>query len=60
MQNLHFVRHGHNEWSASLRMQGEFNSNVDAVDPERTGTSGRLLTSLGIDAVFVSPLDRTR
>ncbi len=60
MQHLYFVRHGRTEWNAIARMQGQWNSNLDELGRAQADVSGRLLATLNIDAVFASPLDRTR
>ena len=60
MQQLYFVRHGRTEWNAIARMQGQWNSSLDELGRAQAEVSGRLLATLNIDAVFASPLDRTR
>lgn len=60
MKHLYFVRHGRTEWNATARMQGQWNSDLDAVGVQQAAISGRLLAGLSIEAMFVSPLDRTR
>ena len=41
-------------------MQGQWNSNLDELGVRQADVSGRLLAGLDIDAIFASPLDRTR
>ncbi len=60
MKNLYFVRHGQTEWNAIRRMQGQWNSNLNEAGKGHADTNGKLLATLGIDALYVSPLDRTR
>ncbi len=60
MQNLYFVRHGQTEWNAIRRMQGQWNSNLNDLGRGHADTNGQLLARLDIDAMYVSPLDRTR
>lgn len=60
MQNLYFVRHGQTEWNAIRRMQGQWNSNLNQAGRGHADINGQLLATLDIDAMYVSPLDRTR
>ncbi len=60
MQQLYFVRHGQTEWNAIRRMQGQFNSNLSDLGRVQADINGQLLAGLSIDAIFASPLDRTR
>ncbi|MFM7119059.1 MAG: histidine phosphatase family protein, partial [Gammaproteobacteria bacterium] len=57
---LYFVRHGRTEWNAIARMQGQWNSNLDDLGREQAEIAGRWLAHHGIEAMFASPLDRTR
>ena len=69
-RQLYFVRHGRTEWNAIARMQGQWNSNLDDLGRQQAETNGRWLAGLGqcddgdpgrgIEALFASPLDRTR
>ncbi len=59
-QYLYFIRHGQTEWNAIHRMQGQMNSDLNALGRSQADRNGRLLVSLGVDAIFASPLDRTR
>jgi len=59
-QEIYFVRHGRTEWNAIRRMQGQWNSNLDDLGREQAAINGRWLAGLGIQALFASPLDRTR
>ena len=60
MQHLYFVRHGQTEWNAIERMQGQWNSNLSDLGRDQAAVNGRLLEQLGIQAIYASPLDRTR
>ena len=60
MQQLYFVRHGETEWNAIRRMQGQLNSNLNARGQAQADDHGKLLAQHDIQAMFVSPLDRTR
>ena len=57
---LYFVRHGETEWNRIKRMQGQWNSNLNALGQSQADENGRLLAGLGVDAIYCSPLDRTR
>ncbi len=59
-RQLYFVRHGRTEWNAIARMQGQWNSNLDELGRSQADANGRWLAGLGIEALFASPLDRTR
>ncbi|MDZ7827681.1 MAG: histidine phosphatase family protein [Gammaproteobacteria bacterium] len=59
-KEVYFVRHGRTEWNAIRRMQGQWNSDLDDLGREQAGINGRWLAGLGIQAMFASPLDRTR
>lgn len=60
MKQIFFVRHGQTEWNAARRMQGQWNSDLNAQGHEQARVNGELLATLDIEALFVSPLDRTR
>lgn len=60
MQHLYFIRHGQTEWNAIERMQGQWNSNLSDLGRKQADVTGRLLEQLGIQAIYASPLDRTR
>ena len=60
MKHLYFVRHGQTEWNAIARMQGQWNSNLNDRGRGHADVNGQLLANLSIDALHVSPLDRTR
>ena len=59
-KQIYFVRHGRTEWNAIRRMQGQWNSDLDELGREQADVNGRWLAGLGIEALFASPLDRTR
>ncbi|MEE4360963.1 MAG: histidine phosphatase family protein, partial [Pseudomonadales bacterium] len=60
MKHLYFVRHGQTEWNAVARMQGQWNSDLSELGRAQARVSGALLAGRGIEAMFASPLDRTR
>ena len=60
MKQIYFVRHGRTEWNAIRRMQGQWNSNLDDLGREQADVNGQWLAGMGIEALFASPLDRTR
>jgi broad specificity phosphatase PhoE len=60
LKQLYFVRHGQTEWNAIHRMQGQWNSDLNERGRAQADVNGQLLSTLGIEALFVSPLDRTR
>lgn len=60
MKRLYFVRHGQTDWNAIHRMQGQWNSNLTELGREQAEVNGKLLAALDIEALFASPLDRTR
>lgn len=59
-KDIYFVRHGRTEWNAIRRMQGQWNSDLDDLGRTQADVNGRWLAGLGIEALFASPLDRTR
>ena len=60
MKELYFVRHGQTEWNAIRRMQGQWNSDLNDTGRAQAEVNGGLLATCGIEALFASPLDRTR
>lgn len=60
MKQLYFVRHGETEWNAISRMQGQWNSDLSERGLAQAEVHGQLLAGLQIDAVYASPLGRTR
>ncbi len=56
----YLVRHGQTEWNALARMQGQLDSPLTARGRDHARASGRLLSRLGVDAMFASPLGRVR
>ena len=60
MKQVYFVRHGQTEWNAIHRMQGRWNSDLSELGREQADVNGKLLADLDIQAMFASPLDRTR
>lgn len=59
-KELYFVRHGQTEWNAIARMQGQWNSDLNQLGREQAEVNGQFLANRHIEALFVSPLDRTR
>ncbi len=60
MKELYFIRHGQTEWNAIARMQGQWNSDLNETGREQADVNGQFLSEQNIEAMFVSPLDRTR
>ena len=60
MKELYFVRHGQTEWNAIRRMQGQMNSNLNDRGRAQADVNGQFLATRNIEALFASPLDRTR
>lgn len=60
MKQLYFVRHGQTEWNAIARMQGQWNSDLSDLGRQQADVSGQVLSRFPIDAIYASPLDRTR
>jgi broad specificity phosphatase PhoE len=60
MKQIVFVRHGESEWNATSRMQGQLESDLTALGREQTEVNARALASLGIEALYSSPLARAR
>jgi len=60
LKRLYFVRHGQTEWNAIHRMQGQWNSDLNELGRKQADVNGKLLATFNIDAMFASPLDRTR
>jgi broad specificity phosphatase PhoE len=56
----YLVRHGETEWNAERRMQGQFESRLNALGHAQAARSGETLAQLGVDHVFASPLLRVR
>lgn len=59
MKEIYFVRHGQTEWNAIRRMQGQWNSDLSELGRAQAKVNGELLSGLGIESMFASPLDRT-
>ncbi len=60
MKQLYFVRHGQTQWNAIARMQGQWNSDLSELGQAQAERNGEFLAQENIDALFVSPLRRTR
>jgi len=59
-RTLYFVRHGQTEWNRIRRMQGQWDSFLDELGHAQADAHGRLLAGFGLDALYCSPLVRTR
>ena len=59
-KTIYFVRHGQTEWNATARMQGQQDSDLNDVGRRQAEEHGRLLARVGVDALYVSPLNRAR
>lgn len=57
---IYFVRHGQTEWNAAARMQGQRDSDLNDIGRRQAEDHGRLLARIGVDALYVSPLNRAR
>jgi len=60
LKQLYFVRHGQTEWNAIARMQGQWNSDLNDTGRDQADVNGKFLATQSIEAMVVSPLDRTR
>jgi broad specificity phosphatase PhoE len=56
----YLARHGETVWNAERRMQGQFESELNALGRAQAARSGETLAKLGVDHVFASPLLRVR
>jgi broad specificity phosphatase PhoE len=56
----YLVRHGETIWNAEGRMQGQFESRLNALGHTQAARSGEVLARLGVDHVYASPLLRVR
>jgi len=57
---LHLVRHGQTEWNAIRRVQGQQNSILNDNGRQQAADTREQLVDIDFQAVFVSPLLRTR
>jgi len=60
MLRLHIVRHGQTEWNAIRRVQGQRNSELNAIGREQAAKVRGELADIDFKAVYASPLVRTR
>lgn len=60
MTTLILLRHGLTDWNASGRFQGQADIPLNDVGHLQAATAGRALASLRPDAIWSSPLTRTR
>ena len=60
MIEIYFVRHGQTEWNAIRRWQGQMNSDLSPLGREQARANGEFLAGAAIEALYVSPLTRTR
>jgi broad specificity phosphatase PhoE len=59
-KTFYFVRHGQTEWNAIRRMQGQWESDLTALGREQAAVNAALLQQFDIEALYASPLRRTR
>ena len=59
-KTLYFIRHGQTEWNAERRMQGQWESDLTELGHEQAQQTASIVAELGIDAIYASPLRRTR
>lgn len=59
-RTLYFIRHGQTEWNAERRMQGQWESDLTALGHEQAKQTAAAVAELGVDAIYASPLRRTR
>ena len=59
-QTLFFIRHGQTNWNAERRMQGQWESELTDFGRAQARQSAETLRSLGVQAIFSSPLRRAR
>jgi len=57
---LYFVRHGETDWNAEKRMQGQWESTLTERGRGHAEANAALVAALGVDALYASPLQRTR
>ena len=57
---LHLIRHGQTNWNAEKRVQGQSESELDAIGPQQAEGRRPTIESLGIGAVYSSTSLRTR
>ncbi|MEL6364611.1 MAG: histidine phosphatase family protein [Pseudomonadota bacterium] len=59
-RTLYFIRHGETDWNLERRMQGRWESDLTAKGERQAEANADLVARLGVDAIYVSPLRRTR
>ena len=59
-QTLYFIRHGETNWNAERRMQGQWESDLNDRGRAHAEKNAETAAGLGVDAIFASPLRRTR
>lgn len=58
VKTLYFVRHGETYWNAIGRMQGQWEADLNEKGLAQAHGHGQLLSRLGVDKVYASPLRR--
>lgn len=58
--SLVLLRHGQTDWNAQARFQGQADIPLNEIGQRQARAAGRALARLGADAVWCSPLTRTR
>ncbi|MBT4792134.1 MAG: histidine phosphatase family protein [Halobacteriovoraceae bacterium] len=53
-----FIRHGETDWNVEGKFQGQTDIPLNNVGLDQAQRSAKVISSLGIDAVFTSPLKR--
>ena len=56
----YLVRHGETTWNAEGRMQGQFESRLNALGHAQAARSGATLGRLGVAQIYASPMLRVR
>ena len=60
IRTWYLVRHGETTWNAEGRMQGQFESSLNALGHVQAARSGATLARLGVAQVYASPMLRVR
>ena len=59
-RTLFFIRHGQTEWNAQRRIQGQWESDLTELGRAQAEQTASAVASLGVDAIYASPLRRAR
>jgi probable phosphoglycerate mutase len=60
LKTLYILRHGETVWNTQARMQGRLDSALTDKGREQAAEHARVLASVGIDTLVISPSGRTR